>query len=225
MPGLLEKLGVRKATPSLTQQIERVSGAWRDLAEHSGPGYEANRSWVMEVYPDHVIVCHGEDYYSVPYTEAVDSGEVAFDVEAATPVERTWSDVEKRVRIEKIDEDEQVVFGWAYVSEADGSPVEDHSGEWIAKEDLEAAAYAFNLSSRLADERHDWSAAGQLVESFVSTPEKLEALGLSKDALPTGWWVGFHIDDADAWEKVRTGEYRMLSIGGRAHKHVEEVAA
>ncbi|MCI8806493.1 MAG: hypothetical protein HFE59_11595, partial [Clostridiales bacterium] len=31
-----------------------------------------------------------------------------------------------------------------------------------------------------------------------------------------GWWVGFHIDDAEVWEKIKNGEYRMFSIEGTA---------
>ena len=41
-------------------------------------------------------------------------------------------------------------------------------------------------------------------------------MGLAKDALPLGWWVGFRVDDDAAWEGVKKGEYKMFSIQGVA---------
>ena len=55
-----------------------------------------------------------------------------------------------------------------------------------------------------------------MIESVVFTPEKLKALGLAEDSLPTGWWIGFHVTDADVWEKVKDGTYNMFSIEGTA---------
>jgi hypothetical protein len=43
-------------------------------------------------------------------------------------------------------------------------------------------------------------------------------MGLAKDALPVGLWVGFKIDDADVWAKVKSGEYPMFSIQGKAKR-------
>ena len=48
----------------------------------------------------------------------------------------------------------------------------------------------------------------------VFTKEKMQAMGLPEDALPQGWWIGFYIDDDDAWEKIKSGDYRMFSIEG-----------
>lgn len=215
--GLLERLGLRKQDgESLDRKQERVREAWRDVTHDSGPAYE-NVSYVVEVFEDRAIVCHGDDYFSVPYSEA--DGEVTFDVESATPVERTWTETAKTVRITKSDDETQTVFGWAYVSEdAQGVQVVDHSDEWISKEDLEIAAYEFTLNSREGDERHTEEVKAHLVESFVPTPEKMEAMGLAKDALPAGWWVGFYIPDSEVYAKVRDGEYRAFSIGGHAKK-------
>ncbi len=216
---VLDRLRTRKAQQqSLDQQVDDVRSAYRAALS----GLERDRSWVTEVYPDHVIVCADGDYYSIPYSATGDGYE--FDPDAATEVERTW--VPKafdRVEIAKTDDERQVAFGWAYVSEKDGEKVVDHSGEWVEKFDLEDSAYAFNLVSREGDEGHTEEVKALLVESFVSTPEKLAKMGLAEDALPHGWWVGFYIPDAELFGKVKDGTYPAFSIGGRARR-VEEAA-
>jgi hypothetical protein len=216
---LAERLGLRKNVqkePSLDQQIEAVRSAWYEYSRNSLD--RGTHSWISEVYEDSVIICHGEEYFRVPYTRNDD--EITFDVEGAVPVERTWTEVAKTVVISKTDDDRQVAFGWAYVTKkADGTEVTDHSGEFIENvEILEDAAYVFNLHYREGDERHTETVKAHLVESFVSTPEKLEKMGLTRDALPEGWWTGWYIPDAEMFAKVKSGEYSMLSIGGTATK-------
>ena len=128
----------------------------------------------------------------------------------------------EQVKIAKIDEDQNLVFGWGYVSiNKDGTQVIDHSQEMIDPEDLELAAYAFNLIFRETGEMHKGGAKGRSVESLVVTPDKLQAMGLAKDALPQGWWLGFYIDDDEVFDKVKKGEYNMFSIQGIANR--EEV--
>lgn len=120
-------------------------------------------------------------------------------------------------RITKRDDDQQLAFGWANVSlTADGDRVIDSQNEFIPPHVLEQAQYRFVLVSRQAGHMHAKTAGvGTLVESFVATPEKLEAMGLAKDALPVGVWVGFHVEDADVWKRIKSGELSMFSIGGR----------
>lgn len=133
--------------------------------------------------------------------------------------ERTgkWSKVGKEFGIAKVDEFQNLVFGWASVSiTKDGKTVVDSQEDIIEPDELETAAYAFNLQFRKTGEMHQGEAKGELVESFVVTPEKLEKMGLPRDALPIGWWVGFHIPDDEVFAKVRSGAYSMFSIQGRA---------
>ena len=127
------------------------------------------------------------------------------------------------VTITKTDEQRNLVFGWAYTSVTkDGEQVIDHSGEMIDPVDLEDAAYLFNIAFRKTGEMHEGDALGELVESFVSTEEKQKMMGLPSGTLPQGWWVGFYIDDDQVFEKVKSGEYQMFSIQGRASR--EEVS-
>lgn len=123
----------------------------------------------------------------------------------------------EQVKILKVDDDNRLVFGWANVAiRKDGEQVTDSHDEQIDPEELESAAYLFNLEFRELNERHKGVSKGRLVESLAVTPEKLEAMGLAKDALPQGWWVGFFVEDDGAWEKVKKGEYSMFSIEGSA---------
>lgn len=110
-----------------------------------------------------------------------------------------------------------MVFGWAYVAKlADGMAVVDHSGDRVDDtESLEFSAYGYVLKSREGNVMHTGKLTAQLVESMVFTPEKCEALGLAKDALPVGWWVGFKILDGEAWKGVKSGKYAMFSIEGK----------
>lgn len=126
---------------------------------------------------------------------------------------------QRRVRIAKLDTERQIVFGWANVCvRCSGEAVVDSHDDVIAGEDLETAAYDFNLHFRETGENHEGVAKGRLIESFFVTPEKLVKMGLKKDALPTGWWVGFKIDDKDAWRRVKKGDHRMFSIQGTAKR-------
>ena len=120
-------------------------------------------------------------------------------------------------RIVKIDPKRQLVFGWASVSvRKTGEQVVDAHKDLIDPEELEDAAYAFNLEFRGAGEMHQGLVKGELVESFVVTHEKLAAMGLQKNDLPLGWWVGFLIRDLDVFEKVVSGKYVGFSIQGEA---------
>jgi hypothetical protein len=122
-----------------------------------------------------------------------------------------------KAEIKKIALNEGMVFGWANTStDAEGNLIVDHHGDSIPLAELEKAAYAYVLSSRRGDEMHSKRAVARLVESFMVTPEKRQALGM--DAGPSGWWVGFKIDDAEALQKLREGTYLDFSIGGRAKR-------
>jgi len=117
----------------------------------------------------------------------------------------------------KINEDDNLVFGWASVAiNKTGDVVVDQADEVIDIEDLEMAAYAFNLIFRKSGANHKGDANGSLVESMVFTEEKLKMLGLEKGSINEGWWVGFHIEDDNEFAKIKKGDYNMFSIQGKA---------
>jgi hypothetical protein len=142
------------------------------------------------------------------------------------PVDDTDFDYEGEIT--KLDEEQKIAFGWAYVcQDKDGKQVFDKSGEFISDpEELERAAYSFVLNSRRGRDFHGMvgkdditDEAGEpvatLVESIVFTKEKQEALGVPPGTLPTGWFVGFKVHQEDLWQSFRKGERRMFSVHGK----------
>lgn len=135
---------------------------------------------------------------------------------------------EKQYTIMKTDDDKRLVFGWASVSfTVDGEQLEDLQHDMIDPDDLEEAAYEYVLNFRDTGELHNPNLRkkGKLVESCVFTAEKQKAMGIPEGTLPIGWWIGFKIEDDDAWEKVKKGIYKMFSIEGKANRVPVEKAA
>jgi hypothetical protein len=235
--------GIGKADQSLDAQADAIRGDWDEMCSSyvSGP---SPRSYVTEVYTDHVIVRSEEgDYVSVPYT-LDDQGEAVFDMANATEVERTWTPIAQSGRIVAKSDDLQAVFGFANVPvRKDGRPLVDTQGDEITPEDLELAAYEFVLSSREGDLDHTEAVQSHLVESAVFTDEKIRAWAMDREsgavdeakyaALKSAlndvgvtegaWWTGFFIPDREVYDKSGPGkEYDMFSIAGQAVR--EEVA-
>lgn len=132
----------------------------------------------------------------------------------------------QRFRIQKVDEEKRLVFGWANVSvTVNGELVEDYQEDMIEPEELEKAAYKFAELYRDGGEMHEKTGMAVMVESVMLTEEKQAAMGIPAGTLPVGWWIGFRVTDDDVWEKVKSGEYSMFSIGGTAVRtEVEEPA-
>ena len=130
------------------------------------------------------------------------------------------ADQDDQFRVAKMDPDRNLVFGWASVAATvDGQTLIDKQGDIIPPAELEAAAYDYVLEFREADEMHSRVTKGHLVESLVTTPEKLTAMGLPAGSLPVGWWVGFKMDPA-SFAAVKAGKYPMFSIEGTAERVV-----
>ena len=128
---------------------------------------------------------------------------------------------EQNVSIAKSIDEEQLVFGWASVArDAQGNRPLDWQGDLIDIEDLEQAVYQFNLEFRESNDMHrPDSVNGQLVESVVFTKDKIKAMGIPEGIVREGWWVGFKIDDPIAYQKVKSGVYKMFSIEGQGVRH------
>lgn len=152
--------------------------------------------------------------YTTPSTDSISIPMSSIEPSEASNLLKT--NVEKRI-----------VFGWANVpfpaeTVSKGYPDSkvDLQGDMVDLESLEDAAYEFVLSSRTGGLDHTY-VAGRLVESVVITEEKLASMGIPENLWPSinkGWWVGFKIDNDEIWELVKSGEYSMFSIGGRAAK-------
>lgn len=117
--------------------------------------------------------------------------------------------------VAKLDESQNLVFGWASVIDK-GGVVTDSQGDQIEPAVLEGAVYEYVLGKREAGEMHQRvTGVGKIVESVVFTVEKQKAMGFPEGVMPVGWWVGFKVEP-DVFAKVKAGNYAMFSIGGRA---------
>jgi hypothetical protein len=130
----------------------------------------------------------------------------------------TWSG-----EISKMDTDKRQVFGFCTVTHVNGEPVIDLQGDYVPLEEIEKAAYTYVIDSRKGGDMHQRNGdqplhTSDLVESFVVTPEKLETMGLDRNAMPHGWWVGFKVNDDKQWEMVKSGERAGFSIHGSGRR-------
>lgn len=123
-------------------------------------------------------------------------------------------------------DEQRLVFGLASVSlTADGETLTDLQGDQIEPDVLEAAFYDYVANSGEGDVNHDQKRASTLVESFVVTPTKLDmlmkALGFT-GTVPAfegvAAWVGYHVENDDAWARVKSGELKAFSIEGTAER-------
>lgn len=137
---------------------------------------------------------------------------------------------EDLVTFSKVDEDKRQVFGWCSISKKNGVEVVDLQGDHIPIEEIEKSAYAYMLESRKAgnqharvyDQMHDAPRhVGDIIESVIYTPEKIEKMGLPED-FTQGWWLGMQIHDEDTWGQIKRGERTSFSIHGKGRR--EEIS-
>lgn len=128
-------------------------------------------------------------------------------------VGKAMEDFEIRGEIQKLNEEKRIAYGWASVISKSGEPVVDQEGDVIFEDDLLEAAHAFMLESRAAGDSHIFDKiSGDVVESMVFTEDLQNALGI--DLGQVGWMIGVKVKDEEVWKKLKTGEYKMFSIGG-----------
>jgi hypothetical protein len=204
VPYPVAKAGHLEPGESLEDAIADVSAAYHTQFPND-PDNNTWR-WLMATFEDHVIVEVSDSSGSsfLQHNFVVNDDSIVFG--EGVEVERVFvakalADQDERRRVAK-------------------AAKVDLEGDRVALTELEQAAYNFTLTSGLADIDHDEVTHGRLVESFVVTDEKLEAMGVPEDAraqVSKGWWLGFHVDDA-TMDRVETGELSMFSIGGQAKR-------
>lgn len=181
---------------------------------------------------DGIIANMGKDGHNALEYGVVDSKQTqirkSLSADEHEKVVTTEMDQNNNFSIFKTDDDKRLVFGWASVSiTVDGEQLEDRQKDMIDPEDLEEAAYEYVLNFRDTGEEHipTMRKKGKLVESCVFTAEKQKAMGIPEGILPIAWWIGFKIEDDEAWEKVKNRTYKMFSIEGKAKRIPVEKAA
>lgn len=120
----------------------------------------------------------------------------------------------------KYDEEQRLVYGWAYVCTVKGEVSLDHSQEYIRPDEIVKAATSFMLDVRTAKAMHTGNPIGEVVHSLPITKEISGALGIQTDR--EGWILAMKIHDDGVWGKVKSGELSSFSIGGRALKEVKD---
>jgi len=147
------------------------------------------------------------------------------------PQRPQFMDVQLEFPISKRDEDKRLVFGWMYLpTDKDGKTIVDKHDDFMLPEDLEETAYKYVDTSRIGGVLHLRDShlvkkddnpvkVMSLVESMVFTPEKCEALGIAKNAVPDGaWWVGYRVNNDRVWDSVKDGTLSAFSVHGRAKR-------
>ncbi len=132
----------------------------------------------------------------------------------------TVEDITLTCKIEKQVPDQRRFWGKAYIhTKADGSQVEDFSGDVIdtpeAQAELEEAFYGYVKSVRSGDMQHKVFDAATMIEGFVVTIEK-KAAGLFPAEMDEGIYIGFEANDSTEgdvlWEGVKSGKTPALSV-------------
>jgi hypothetical protein len=145
----------------------------------------------------------------------------AEDIEARYKDLRAVSSALKAMSIDaaivKVDDEQRTVWGWASVIAEDGKPVVDRQGDIITEADLIAAAHDFMLNARQAKAMHEGDRVGDVVESMVLTEDRAKALGIPGGG-KVGWLIAMKIHDDAVWKRVKAGELRAFSIGGRGKR-------
>lgn len=115
--------------------------------------------------------------------------------------------------------DKGLVSGWANVSvQKDGSIPLDWHDDIIMPDTLEKAAMDFMMEYRESGVMHKGEAKGVVVESIVFTKEKQETLGIPEGIVPEGWFITVKVLDPEVFQKVKSGEFSMFSIQGKAKR-------
>jgi hypothetical protein len=114
----------------------------------------------------------------------------------------------------KMDDEQRIVWGWAYVSTEDGKLLVDTQGESIEPVEMEKMATEFMASSRNSKVMHKGEVVGDFIHSFPLTNELMKAFDIYSDR--EGWIVGMRPRTQDVWDAYKRGEYTGFSIGGKA---------
>lgn len=202
-------------------QLEELHEAFLKALKENGIRVEKT----FEEYHPHMTIAYvdPEEEYDLPEIDAtatITGIKEGFGEESTHEYEKTIkkSDNTQNFNIMKTDDDKRLIFGWASVAiKVDGEQVIDHQNDMIDPEDLEESVYEYVLNFRDSGEEHISSLRkkGRLVESCMFTKEKMAAMGIPEGIIPEAWWIGFYIDDDDAWAKVKDGTYQMFSIEGQ----------
>ena len=116
--------------------------------------------------------------------------------------------VRDEVRIKKLDQEEQVVFGEVY---APGFP--DSQGDFMTPDEVKKMAYNFLRKGNTSniDVNHSQTPSGSyVVESFIARPDDTLFI-------PGSWVIGVKVPD-DLWVSIKSGDLNGFSLDGMGQR-------
>lgn len=132
-------------------------------------------------------------------------------------------DVIQTGKIQKIDNDLQIIYGWASVITKNGVPVVDTQDDQIHPNDLLKTAHEFIEKYGSGGFMHVPNLeGGRVVESVVFTYDLQKSLGIkivdkAGDHVE-GWLIGYQVKSDALWKRVKAGDFTEFSIGGSADR-------
>lgn len=110
----------------------------------------------------------------------------------------------------KTDEDKQIVYGVVLEPHT-----VDLQGDVLSIDEIEQAAYAYLVKSRVVGDSHSRKAEAEVVESYLA-PADIE---LGGQLITKGTWVmGVRILNREMWAQVVKGDFNGFSIGGTGER-------
>lgn len=153
-------------------------------------------------------------------------GELLFGPERFKIVDEDWHDsvteeVYHVAKVEEINSELGIVFGWAIISKIRGVAYFDVQGDHIPEDAMLRASANYMQKSRIAGNMHRYRGggaesverAGEVIFAFPLTASVAKAMGISSPT--TGLMIGMKVDRPDVLEKFKNGTYTGFSIGGQ----------
>jgi hypothetical protein len=170
-----------------------------------------HKEYLMAMEPE------GSNYQEDDYNEVTDDIMVqALRAVVAEIMNKKQTDTNTAGKILKVDEEQRIIYGWASVITEKGVPVVDLQGDVIGADTLVKAVNKFMEHVRVGKTMHDGEETGKVIHSLPVTKEICDALGIQTDR--EGWIVAYKVYDDNVWSRVKSGELRAFSIGGRAQR-------
>lgn len=119
-------------------------------------------------------------------------------------------------QVTKMDTEQRIVYGYASVISKDGVPIVDRQGDIITAQELEKAASQFMLGTRTGLTMHKGEPTTTIIHSFPMTEETKKAYQIESPY--EAWLIAVKVHDDETWDKVKNGELKDFSIGGKAQR-------
>jgi len=154
------------------------------------------------------------------------TGVLLFGPERFNVVKDDWHDsITEKVfhvaKVEEVNEELGIVFGWAIISKIRGKEYFDVQGDHIPEDSMLVASANYMQKSRIGGHMHRYRGndaesverAGEVIFAFPLTTDIAKAMGIASPT--TGLMIGMKVDRPDILEKFKNGTYTGFSIGGR----------